>query len=407
MTAAIIISLCLLLLLAYFFDVTASRTRVPSVILLLLMGWGLREASLAFDMALPDLTPVLPVLGTIGLILIVFEGSLELKVEPSKLSTIRIAFVGAALSALGMAFLAGVIVHLSGNYSLKLSIANAIPLCIISSAIAIPTAQALGGHDKEFVIYESSLSDIVGVLMFNFVIMNEVINTMAFVQFGGQLLLMAVISFAATLLLAFLLHRINHHVKFVPIILLMILVYELSKIYHLPSLLFILLFGLALGNLEGLSRFPAVHRLRWTDLSAQIPRLREITTEGAFLVRSIFFLLFGYTLETVDVINPDTMIWSAGLVGIIYLLRALQLWISRLPMAPLLFIAPRGLISILLFLSIPSAQAIPLVNKSLLTQVIVLTALIMMIGMFTSPPPLPPMGTGESPSSPFTEKDRR
>ena len=50
----------------------------------------------------------------------------------------------------------------------------------------------------------------------------------------------------------------------------------------------------------------------------------------------------------------------------------------------MLFIAPRGLINILLFLSIVPAQNIPLVNKSLLLQVILLTALVLMLGlMFT------------------------
>lgn len=48
---------------------------------------------------------------------------------------------------------------------------------------------------------------------------------------------------------------------------------------------------------------------------------------------------------------------------------------------PLLFIAPRGLITILLFLKIPLPNKIPLVNKALVIQVIVLTALIMMIGL--------------------------
>jgi len=47
----------------------------------------------------------------------------------------------------------------------------------------------------------------------------------------------------------------------------------------------------------------------------------------------------------------------------------------------MLFIAPRGLINILLFLSIVPAQNIPLVNKSLLLQVILLSALILMFGM--------------------------
>ena len=54
---------------------------------------------------------------------------------------------------------------------------------------------------------------------------------------------------------------------------------------------------------------------------------------------------------------------------------------TPIPFSPLLFIAPRGLITILLFLSIEPVQAIPLINESLIIQVIVLTAFVMMFGL--------------------------
>jgi hypothetical protein len=55
--------------------------------------------------------------------------------------------------------------------------------------------------------------------------------------------------------------------------------------------------------------------------------------------------------------------------------------IARVPIFPLLFVTPRGLVTILLFFGIPGSMAFPLVNKSLIIQVIVLTALFMMIGL--------------------------
>jgi hypothetical protein len=41
-------------------------------------------------------------------------------------------------------------------------------------------------------------------------------------------------------IIVFLLNKIQHHIKFVPIVLLIILIYEISKIFHLPALIFIL-----------------------------------------------------------------------------------------------------------------------------------------------------------------------
>ena len=91
--------------------------------------------------------------------------------------------------------------------------------------------------------------------------------------------------------------------------------------------------------------------------------------------------MFGFLIRTENVINPQTFELALGIVALIYLVRAIQLKIYKVKLMPLLFIAPRGLITILLFLSIPSALKIDLVNNALIIQVIVLTALIMMLGL--------------------------
>jgi len=111
----------------------------------------------------------------------------------------------------------------------------------------------------------------------------------------------------------------------------------------------------------------------------------NVIVQKAFLLRALFFILFWYLLETTEILNTHTLLLAAGIVGIIFVFRILQLKISRLPLKPLLFIAPRGLITILLFLSVFPAQRLLLVNKSLIVQVIILTALIMMIGLMAFP----------------------
>ena len=45
--------------------------KIPSVILLLLLGWGVRQLTDLFSIEIPDLNALLPAFGTIGLILIV------------------------------------------------------------------------------------------------------------------------------------------------------------------------------------------------------------------------------------------------------------------------------------------------------------------------------------------------
>lgn len=380
----IIIALCLLLLVAYLFDLTASRTQIPSVILLLVLGWFVRETTLLLEIEIPDLTSTLPVLGTIGLILIVLEGSLELELNKSKVSLIKKSSLGAFLPLIVLAFSLAYLLQYYGGYSFKDCLTNAIPFCVISSAIAIPSVRNLSKNQKEFIIYESSLSDIFGVIFFNFVAFNATFGLETFGYFCLELLIIIVISFVATILLSFLLNKIDHHIKFVPIILLIILIYEISKIWHLPALIFILVFGLSIGNLDELKGYKWTQRFRLDLLKKEVAKFKELIVEATFLVRALFFLLFGYLIKTTEIINTDSLGWAAVIVLILFALRFIQLKVSKIPLSPLLFVAPRGLITILLFLSITSEHTIGIVNKALIIQVILLTAIIMMLGLMVS-----------------------
>ncbi len=255
MSTAIIIIACVLLLLAYAFDVSATFTKIPSVILLLILGGILRIAANSLNIFIPDLNPALPILGTIGLILIVLEGSLELELNKSKIPLIKksvgVALIPMFVLAFGLAYL----FQFLNQGDFKINLVNVIPFCVISSAIAIPSVRSLSKESREFVVYESSLSDIFGVLFFNFIALNPYINGQSFGLFGIQILIIIAVSFISVLGLSFLLSRIRHHVTFTPIILFVILIYAISKEFHLPGLIFILVFGLFLGNIDEMKRF--------------------------------------------------------------------------------------------------------------------------------------------------------
>jgi len=385
MTHTIIISFCTLLIIAYLFDLSSSKTKIPSVILLLLLGWLLHQLTVFLGIHLPDFSNVLPVLGSIGLILIVLEGSLELNLDKSKIALIRKSFLGALVSMFAMTFLLSFLFQYLGGYPFRSCLINAIPFSVISSAIAIPSVRHINTSHKEFVIYESSFSDILGVILFNFIALNTDFGFRTFGNFGIQLIIIVVLSFFATIGLTILLRKIEHHIKFIPIILLVILIYTILEIYKLPSLIFILTFGLFIGNLYKFKSFKWIKKLHPEQLKVEDQKFKEITIEGAFLVRALFFILFGYLLETAEILNTHSLLLSAGVVVIIFSFRIIQLKLSRLPLKPLLFVAPRGLITILLFLSIVPAQHILPVNRSLIIQVIILTAFIMMFGLMLFP----------------------
>ena len=381
MEISIIITLCTLLLLAYLFDITSSVTKIPSVILLLVLGWLARQTLDFFEFEIPNLQQLLPLFGTIGLVLIVMEGALELELNKSKLVILRKSLIIAILPMLALTFIFAGLFYAMDQGSFTDCIINAIPFCVISSAIAIPSVRNLTSFNREFIVYESSLSDIFGVLFFNFMLQNSLINFLAFGKFSLQLILIIVISFFAVLSLSFLLGRIKHHITYSPIILLVLLIYGLSKYLHLPGLLFILVFGLFLGNLDEIKNIKWINKFKPDKFEMEVRKFKEITFEATFIIRALFFILFGFLMNTEEIVNLTTLPWAVVIVLIILVIRFLSLWASGLPASPLLFVAPRGLITILLFLSILPSLRIPIVNNSLVIQTIMLSVIAMMFGL--------------------------
>lgn len=380
----IIITLCSLLLIAYVFDISSVFTKIPSVFLLILLGWLVRQSIPFFDINIPDLNSLLPLLGTIGLILIVLESALELELNKSKFPIIKKSFLLALIPMIVLSIIIASLFHFLGDVSLKNSLVNAIPFCVISSAIAIPSVSNLSSNDKEFIIYESSLSDIFGVLFFNFVSLNDTITASSFLNFSWQILLIIFISFISVLCLSFLLSRIKHHVTYTPIILLVILIYLLSKIYHLPGLIFILVFGLFLGNLDEIKHYKWMEKFRPTKLDKEVSKFKEISFETSFLIRTLFFILFGFLMNMNEILDTQTLPWAMAIVFAIVFVRWFALKLSKLSIYPLLYVAPRGLITILLFLSILPSQNVNFINKSMVIQVVLLSVLVMMFGLISN-----------------------
>ena len=386
MALPIIIVLCALMLFAYFFDITSAKTKIPPVILLFAMGWSANQAAVFFNLDIPDLTTVLPFLGTIGLVLIVLEGALELDFDTSKLSFVGKTILVAIIPVVVISFSLAYAIQYFGDVEFKTALLNAIPFAIISSAIAIPSVQNLRAVNREFVTYESSVSDIFGVLLFNFLLEKKIMNVKTLGLFFGEIVMILIVTFFATIMLAFLLSRIKHPVKFAPIILMIVLIFAVSELYHLPALIFILLFGLFIGNLNQLKQSVIVKKLHTKSFKKEIKKFKELTMELTFLIRTLFFLVFGFLIETNELFNSETLIWSISITAGIFLLRALVLKVFKVNLLPLMFISPRGLVTILLYLSVPVAMSVSIINDSLIIQVIILTSFAMMLGMWTSKP---------------------
>ena len=130
----------LLIVFSYLFDRLARKTKFPAVILLIFTGILFRVLSSAYGFTqLEFLDDLIPVLGTVGLILIVLEGALELKISKDKLP-ILLKGLSAALIILllNIAALQWIFSSLLGMTP-QLSVLSAIPLaCRVPLASTAP-----------------------------------------------------------------------------------------------------------------------------------------------------------------------------------------------------------------------------------------------------------------------------
>ncbi|MGD9978277.1 MAG: cation:proton antiporter [Bacteroidales bacterium] len=381
MTHLVIIALCIIILLSYLFDISSKYTKIPGVLLLILLGLALQLLATNTGMKIPNLQPILPLLGTVGLILIVMEASLDLKLNKSKKKIIN----QAASSAIVLLVLfTGVLAYLLRQFiqiSWQTALLNAIPLAIISSAVAIPAAANLKNDDKEFVVYESSLSDILGILIFDFILIDHASISTGLLNLAFDGLITFLISVVTTIALAILLHKTAHHVNYVIIMTFIILIYTLAKMAHLPALLLILIFGMVLSNHQFFNLPFTIKFINFEKFEKDIASFKHIAGELTFLVRSFFFIMFGFYTKIDELLNLNNFIISVAIVLFILFIRWLFFkQVLRKEISPLLFFAPRGLITILLFLSIPEIHKIGLINEGLITQVIFISILLLTPG---------------------------
>ena len=386
MTNYIILALCVIIILSYLFDISSRYSRIPGIILLIGLGIALQLISLSTGFNIPNLKPILPVIGTLGLVMIVLDASLDLKLEKKK-SRVLINTVSSALVLLVLVVTAGslVLVKVFGHTPIY-AVLNMIPLGIISSAAAIPSAEGLSSKEKEFIVYESSFSDILGIMAFDFILLGQSEMSVGVGNFLIAGFMTIVIAAVTTVGLAWLLHKANYHVNYVIIMTFVVLVYVLAELYHLPALLLVLVFGLALSNNRIVENTFISRYIEFGKFNRDLNAFRRILGELTFLVRSFFFIIFGYYTSVEGVFYPENLITAFIITAGILLIRWLFFYcILRIKSLPLVLFAPRGLITILLFLSIPAAYMIPEINTEVITLVILMTLLAMMLGNIISP----------------------
>jgi len=218
-----------------------------------------------------------------------------------------------------------------------------------------------------------------GIMMFYFLVSG--LNPAEDSGAGGfalNILLTIVISLIASYAIILIFQQIKSQAKLFLLIAVLLLLYAIGKQLHLSSLLIILIFGLVIANMKLFFGGKLSHFLEYEKAHRIYHELHIVTLETAFVVRTFFFVIFGLTIAIASLFNFQVALVSVLIILSIYAIRfvILRTFIGS-DILPQLFIAPRGLITILLFYAIPSEVQVATFEPGILLFVIIGTSLIM------------------------------
>lgn len=379
------------IILSFFFNIISKKTNIPAVILLIALGMGAKAVMTGMGMSdekLP-INTILEVLGNVGLVMIVLEAALDLKLEKEKATIIIRSFIIALLSIGASTFgIGGFFMYIFPSTTLYTALVYALPLSIMSSAIIIPSVGRLTGKKKEFMVYDSTFSDILGIMVFYFMIGADggAGEGSIFWEIVLNIIGTVVLSLVVAYVMVYLFQKLKMQVKLFLIISVLMLLFAVGKFFHLSSLLIILTFGLVLNNTD---LFFQGKLKRFFDHDAVAPILHDfhtLTLESAFLVRTFFFVVFGLSITLSSLYNIEVAVNSVVIVSILYLVRYLLLrFIAKDHLFPEVFIAPRGLITVLLYFVLMKEPAfqIPSFDTGLLLYPILITSIVMMFALIS------------------------
>lgn len=296
-----------IILVGFLANLLFKLTKIPSV--LLLMSIGVFIGPITGWIASDALLDIAPYFGTMALLIILFEGGLELDI----MTVVRQA-PKATVLAVGVFALSVVLVFGFALYVMEMTVLNALLLAAVlgatSPAICIPVVQGLSVRDeiKTIVKLESALGDVLLIV--------SVLLLVNFDSTGSQGFGSVVLSFVTSFGVAFVVASVagvlwsrliawmgKEPLAYMLTLGFMFLLYFMVEEMHGSAAIAVLMFGLMLENMEVITSKISVRvrRLAGIDIDSEKfilnQFIKNITQELSFLLRTFFFVYLGLLLD--------------------------------------------------------------------------------------------------------------
>lgn len=384
-TSSLLLILSIVLIVSFFYNYIQRRFNISAVILLLLSGVCLQFIVKRYlgNIELPP--SLLPVFGTLGLLIIVLEAVLDMDITRENYRLyVKAAAIATVIVCGSCLIIAYGFMRAYSFLSPVAAVVYALPLSIVSSAIVIPSLKNVNSEFRDLIILESVFSDIIGILLFNFFVMAEFNSVSSIGLFGINFALMMVVSLITTIILGVVLSKLHSKNQHVFILAILVFVYTIAKHFHLSSLILILVFGLFLRNLPQLMSTKV--GVRWfgkflnpDNIRTNLTKMNEFIDEIGFIIRTFFFILLGYSINLAALSDLRVILLGIMISIAIYAVR----WLVFLPTANssnrMLGItsAPRGLITVLLFFQLPEKFSSKYFDGGVVFFVVIISSLVM------------------------------
>jgi cell volume regulation protein A len=385
-----------LLIVAFVANRIFALTRIPDVVLL--MGLGVLLGPVLGLVDAPALDRATKLLGTLAIILVLFEGGLELNLR----DTLR-HFPGSLLLAvLAYVFSVGLVTLLIVK-ALQLPVTTGLlvgaALGCTSSTVVLPVLQHMAAEEpvKVTLMLEASWGDVLAVLTVGLLIGmkggHRAIATGLAHGVATQVGLALLFSVAVGILWSRLL-RVLSEQRFWQVLTfsIVLVLYAGMEALGANGLIAVLGFGLTLSNFPGVDpRLGLKHLVK--EISQSQRALLTFHSELAFLVRTFFFVLIGAVAQ-LDSFRRYPLL-MAGTVASLFLARWLAIqsskwaWreIGRKGLEAIQWMLPRGLITVVLAIQVTESRPNELgFLPGLAFAVILVTNLMVMFGSLMARP---------------------
>ena len=372
------------IIVSYFFNIYAKKSGIPAVLMLIVSGVLINFALIISGIEKPNLFPILEVLGVVGLILIVLEAALDLELLKEKIGVITKSLLVATIGLVATSYVSAEFLCYVFEMTVIEALLFTIPLSILSSAIILPSIDSLDEYKKEFMIYESTFSDILGIVGFYSVMsfLGPDSKSEIYGEVFSNLIFTIVFSVIASYILIYIFQKLKGHNKLFLLISILLLLYAIGKLFHLSSLIIILIFGVILNNYKLFFKGGLIKLIDHEKVTSVLADFKVITGESAFVIRTFFFIIFGWSISLSSMFNLKTVAVGGAILLIIYTIRTISLILfSGKNIFTQVFLAPRGLITILLFFAIPKSITEQYDFNGVLLFVIFISCIIMTSGL--------------------------